>query len=76
MEELLRTTDPTLVPYAKALLDAEDIDCFVFDVNMSIMEGSLGILPRRLMVRREDLYRARTILRDNGVEPFDGERWL
>ena len=76
MEELLRTTDPTLVPYAKALLDAEDIDCFVFDVNMSIMEGSIGILPRRVMVRREDLHRARTILRDNGIEPFEGESWL
>ena len=76
MEELLRTTDPTLVPYAKALLDAEDIDCFVFDVNMSILEGSIGILPRRVMVRREDLFRARAILRDNGIEPFEGEGWL
>lgn len=76
MEELLRTTDPTLVPYATALLDAEDIDCFVFDVNMSILEGSIGILPRRLMVRREDLYRARAILRDNGIEPYEAERWI
>ncbi|HUF86519.1 MAG TPA: DUF2007 domain-containing protein [Thermohalobaculum sp.] len=76
MEELLRTTDPTLVPYAKALLDAEDIECFVFDVNMSILEGSIGILPRRVMVLREDLYRARAILRDNGVEPFEGETWI
>lgn len=76
MEELLRTTDPTLVPYATALLDAEDIDWFVFDVNMSILEGSIGILPRRLMVRREDLCRARAILRDNGIEPYEGERWI
>jgi hypothetical protein len=76
MEELLRTTDPTLVPYATALLDAEDIDCFVFDVNMSILEGSIGILPRRLMVRREDLYRARAILRENGIEPYEGETWI
>lgn len=76
MEELLRTTDPTLVPYAKALLDAEDIDCFVFDVNMSILEGSVGILPRRVMVRREDLFRAKAVLRANGVEPFEGESWL
>ena len=76
MEELLRTTDPTLVPYAQALLDAEDIACFVFDVNMSILEGSLGILPRRVMVLKRDLFRARTILRQNGVEPYEGEDWI
>jgi hypothetical protein len=76
MEELLRTTDPTLVPYAQALLDGEDIACFVFDVNMSVLEGSLGVLPRRLMVLRQDLYRARVILRANGVEPYQAETWI
>ena len=76
MEELLRTTDPTLVPFVQALLDAEDIDCFLFDVNMSILEGSLGILPRRVMVLQQDLYRARLILRDNGIEPYQREAWI
>jgi hypothetical protein len=76
MEELLRTTDPTLVPYTQALLDAEDIACFIFDVNMSILEGSLGILPRRVMVLRRDLFRARAILRANGVEPYEREEWI
>ncbi|MGR3716035.1 MAG: putative signal transducing protein [Thermohalobaculum sp.] len=76
MEELLRTTDPTLVPYTQALLDAEDIACFVFDVNMSILEGSLGILPRRVMVLRRDLFRARAILRANGVDPYEREEWI
>jgi hypothetical protein len=76
MEELLRTTDPTLVPFVQALLDAEDIDCFLFDVNMSILEGSLGILPRRVMVLQRDLYRARMILRDNGIEPYEREAWI
>ena len=76
MEELLRTTDPTLVPYTQALLDAEDIACFVFDVNMSILEGSLGILPRRVMVLKRDLFRARAILRENGVEPYEREDWI
>jgi hypothetical protein len=76
MEELLRTTDPTLVPYTQALLDAEDIACFIFDVNMSILEGSLGILPRRVMVLKRDLFRARAILRENGVEPYEGEDWI
>jgi len=76
MEELLRTTDPTLVPYTQALLDGEDIACFIFDVNMSILEGSLGILPRRVMVLKRDLFRARAILRANGVEPYQREDWI
>ncbi|MEM9011617.1 MAG: DUF2007 domain-containing protein [Pseudomonadota bacterium] len=71
MEELLRTTDPTLIAFATALLRAEDIDCFVLDVHMSVLEGSIGIFPRRMMVAREDLFQARAILRDNGVAPTE-----
>lgn len=76
MEELVRTTDPTLIPYTQALLLAEDIECFVFDVNMSILEGGIGAFPRRIMVLRRDLNRARAILRRNGVQPFMGEDWF
>lgn len=68
MEELLKTNDPTVISFATALLGAEDIETFVFDVHMSILDGSLGILPRRLMVAREDAFIARSILRDNGIE--------
>ena len=68
MKELLRTTNPVLIPYATALLEGEGIDCFAMDVHMSTLEGSRGILPRRLMVRDQDLFRARAILRDNDVE--------
>ena len=68
MKELLRTTDPTVIAYATALLDGEDIVTFQMDTHMSVLEGSIGILPRRLMVRQADLFRARAILRDNGVE--------
>lgn len=75
MEELLRTTDPTLIPFATALLKAEDIECFPLDVNMSVLEGSIGILPRRLMVRSQDLHIARRILTDNGIEPFSANGW-
>ncbi|MFN3261371.1 MAG: DUF2007 domain-containing protein [Pikeienuella sp.] len=67
MEELLKTNDPTVISFAEALLRAEDIDCFVFDVHTSILEGSLGVLPRRLMVARRDLFLARSILKDNGL---------
>ncbi|MEG3661813.1 DUF2007 domain-containing protein [Celeribacter halophilus] len=65
MKQLLRTTDPTQIIYAKALLSGEDIDCFEMDVHMSILEGGIGILPRRLMVRDDDLPQARRILKDN-----------
>jgi len=67
MQELLRTTDPTIIAYASALLEGEDIDVFALDVHMSILEGSIGILPRRLMVRDGDLVRARIVLSDNGI---------
>ncbi|GHD98867.1 hypothetical protein U879_20480 [Defluviimonas sp. 20V17] len=68
MKELLRTTDPTIIAFATALLQGEGIDSFPLDVNMSVLEGSIGILPRRLMVRDRDLYRAELILRDNDVD--------
>ncbi|MCB1350104.1 MAG: DUF2007 domain-containing protein [Paracoccaceae bacterium] len=68
MKELLRTTDPTVIAFATALLDGEGIAAFALDVHMSALEGSIGILPRRLMVRDEDLGRARIVLIDNGIE--------
>lgn len=76
MEELLRTTDPTLIPFATALLAAEDIECFPLDINMSVLEGSIGVLPRRLVVHPDDIVSARQILRANGIEPYEGETWL
>ncbi|MBM7066311.1 DUF2007 domain-containing protein [Actibacterium sp. 188UL27-1] len=67
MREVLRTTDPTIIAYAQALLSGEDIDCFTMDVHMSVLEGSIGVLPRRLMVRSADLFIARAILVDNNI---------
>ncbi|RMH40102.1 MAG: DUF2007 domain-containing protein [Alphaproteobacteria bacterium] len=69
MRELLRTTDPTEIAFAKALLGGEGIDVFEMDVNMSTLEGSVGILPRRLMVRDRDHFRAAAALRENGLRP-------
>ncbi|WP_120632374.1 MULTISPECIES: DUF2007 domain-containing protein [Ruegeria] len=67
MKELLRSTDPTILAFASALLEGEDIDCFQMDVNMSILEGGIGIFPRRLMVRTDDLTRAERVMRDNEI---------
>lgn len=68
MKELLRTNDITVIAYAHALLQGEGIATFEMDVHMSILDGSLGILPRRLMVRDQDLFMARTVLRDNDID--------
>ncbi len=68
MEELLRTNDITLIPLARAVLEDEGIDSFELDVNMSVLEGSIGILPRRLMVRSDELDDARRVLREYGVK--------
>ena len=67
MRELLRTNDLTIIAWATALLEGEGIEVFALDVHMSALEGSIGILPRRLMVRESDHFRARAILRDCGV---------
>jgi hypothetical protein len=67
MKELLRSTDPTILAFASALLEGEGIDCFQMDVNMSILEGGIGIFPRRLMVRAGDLDAAERVMRDNEV---------
>jgi hypothetical protein len=68
MKELLRTTDPTVMAYASALLKGEGIDCFPIDVHMSVLEGSIGILPRRLMVADEEYALAERVMRDNQID--------
>ena len=68
MKEVVRTNDPSVVSFAEALLRGEDIDCFVLDVHMSVLEGSIGIMPQRIMVADGDAFRARAILRDNKIE--------
>ncbi len=68
MKELLRSTDPTVIAFASALLSGEGIEVFEMDVHMSVLEGSIGVLPRRLMVREGDLDEAEMILRDNEID--------
>lgn len=68
MKELLRSTDPTIIAFASALLEGEDIDCFQMDVNMSILEGGIGIFPRRLMVREDDYDAALRVVTDNDID--------
>jgi hypothetical protein len=67
MKELLRSTDMTIIAFASALLKGEDIDCFQMDVNMSVLEGGIGIFPRRLMVHPDDHDAALSVMRDNDI---------
>lgn len=68
MVELLRTNDVVMISWLVAMLRGEDIESFVLDMHASIIDGSIGVLPRRIMVGSEDLARARRILDDAGVE--------
>lgn len=67
MIELLRTNDPVVLSFVEALLRDAGIHYFVADQNMSIVEGSLGIIPRRILVPDEDLAAARRVLIDAGL---------
>ena len=71
MKELLRSTDPTVLAFATALLNGEGIDCFEMDVNMSVLEGGIGIFPRRLLVHADDLEDAQVVMRDNDLPVSD-----
>lgn len=67
MQLLLRTNDTVLVSFVTALLRDAGIDAVVLDQNMSLIEGSLGILPRRVMVACDEHAEARRLLTDAGL---------
>jgi len=68
MIELLRSNDPVVISFAEALLKDGGVEHQVVDRNMSIMEGSIGILPRRILVARDQHEIARRILTEAGLE--------
>lgn len=67
MKEIVRTNDAVVVSAIAALLEGADIPHLVLDQNMSVLEGSLGILPRRVLVEEENLLAARRLLQDAGL---------
>ena len=68
MKELLSTNDITIFVYAETILNSNDIVSFALDVNISVLERSIGILPRRLMVLATDYDRALQLLTDFGLD--------
>lgn len=67
MKELIRTNDAVVISFVESLLKDAGINCLVADRNMSVLDGSIGILPRRVMVLEEDMVAARRILADAGI---------
>ena len=67
MHELIRTNDPVLLSFAQSLMKDAGIHCLVADQAMSVLEGSLGMLPRRFLVEEERADQARRILIDAGL---------
>lgn len=67
MEELMRTNNPVSVSFAESLLSEAGITYFVADQHMSILDGSIGILPRRVMVDGDKLQQARRLMIDGGL---------
>jgi len=67
MIELLRTNDVVTISYVESLFRDAGIEFLVADQNMSIMEGSIGVLPRRVLVAEDSVEQAKQLLRDAGI---------
>ncbi|MGB9364612.1 MAG: DUF2007 domain-containing protein [Xanthobacteraceae bacterium] len=67
MREIVRTNDAVLISAIEALLKGADIRHLVLDQNMSVLDGSLNMLPRRIVVDNENVARARRLLTDAGL---------
>ncbi|CAM5444933.1 hypothetical protein AFEL58S_02720 [Afipia felis] len=67
MRELLRTNDIVMVSAVGALLDGADIAHVLLDANMSVLEGSAGAIPRRILVHEDDAAAARSLLIEAGL---------
>lgn len=67
MKELLRSNDAVLISFVSSLLEEDGVVFIVADNNMSVLEGSIGALPRRLLVDSDEYARARDILTEAGI---------
>jgi Putative prokaryotic signal transducing protein len=66
VRELVRTNDAVLISAIEALLNGAQIGHLVVDQNMSVLEGSIGIFPRRILVGEDQIDAARALLEDAG----------
>ena len=66
MKELLRTNDLVVISAIESLLKGVDIPVFVADQFTAAAEGSLGFLPRRVLVPDDAFEEARELLIEAG----------
>jgi len=64
MREILKSNNVVELNFAEVVLKDAGIAAVVLDTHMSILDGSMVIIPRRLMVADADEPRARAILDD------------
>ena len=62
MKELLRTNDAVRLSFLQSLLKDSGIESLVLDHHTSVVEGSIGAIPRRLMVAEQDYPLACSVL--------------
>jgi hypothetical protein len=67
LTELMRCNDPVLLSYVCALLSEADVPHLVLDAHMSVLEGSIGAIARRLLVPEDHVAQARRILGEAGI---------
>ena len=67
MVELLRTNDLVLITAIEAALADAGVAAIVLDTHTSVIEGSIGAIPRRVMVVDDDAVDARRVLRAAGI---------
>jgi hypothetical protein len=68
MQEIIRTNDLVILSLAESLMKEAGIHCIIADQSMSVLEGSLGLLPRRFLVESDRADEARRIFKDAGLE--------
>lgn len=71
MKLIVRANDPVLISFVEALFREAGIALHIADTHMSVLEGSIGVLPRRVLVLEEDWPRAIKIL-----EEADLGQWI
>jgi hypothetical protein len=67
MVELIRTNDLVLIGYVESLLEGAGLTVFVADRHMSALDGSIGAIPRRILVPEDEARQARRLLVDAGL---------
>jgi hypothetical protein len=73
MKEILRTNNLALISKLCAMFDGAGFAYFVADFNASIVDGSIGVLPQRVMIAEDDEYAAKNLIRQEGLAEFLSE---